>query len=49
MKVNQQATRTLSILLLILLLLPGCGEDSDQLPETATVKVMVFSPKLETN
>ena len=25
-------------------LLPGCGEDSDELPETATVKVTGFSP-----
>ena len=44
MKVNQQVTRTLSILLLILLLLPGCGEEEMTGPEIVTVKIKFTLP-----
>ena len=43
MKLNQSVTRSFPILLLILLLFVGCGED---LPETATVMVGLSSPKV---
>ena len=43
MKLNQSVTQSFPILLLILLLFVGCGED---LPETATVMVEITSPKV---
>ena len=43
MKVNLSVTHSFSVLLLILLLFVGCGEEEMTGPEIATVKIMPIS------
>ena len=45
-KLNQSVARSFPIFLLILLLFVGCGDNDNDLPETATVMVEVSAPKV---
>ena len=45
-KLNQSVARSFPILLLILLLFVGCGDNDNDLPETAAVRVELTEPKV---